>query len=305
MKNKTLLYSIALIALLALFAAKKNEVSVSDSETMVENTDSKVKTTKKNATTTGKDNTTDSKTNKTTVVSFKEGMELPAALNNRNEQIIKHVGHTVSYNKSHNTPNWSAWVLTADRTDGPNERSSKFWADPAISKSYRVEWYEYKGSGYDRGHMCPAADAKWSAEAMHDCFYMSNMCPQEPSLNSGSWKHLEETCRDWAIREGAIYIACGPVYKKGVKHEKIGTEHSIDVPEGFFKVVLSLRKDHEKAIGFYYDNTPQHQSIPKAARSVDEIEKLTGIDFFPALNDKLEERLEATYSVDLWQQTSK
>lgn len=228
------------------------------------------------------------------------GVEIPAALSDRPEQIIKHVGHTVSFNSKHNNPNWSAWELTEAKTDGPNERSGKFWADPAVSKLNRVEWYEYQGSGYDRGHMCPAADMKWSADAMHDCFYMTNMCPQDHSLNSGSWKKLEDACRRWAISEKCIYIVCGPVYKKGVKHEKIGTDHAITVPEGFFKVILSLRKGKEKAIGFYYANNDLRQSMSKAARSVDEIEKLTNIDFFPKLDDSLETRIEAEHSLSDW-----
>lgn len=115
--------------------------------------------------------------------------ELPAPLTNRQEQIVEHTGYTLSYNKDHNTPNWSAWMLTKEKTEGTVERCRKFWADPKISQLYRVDYFDYKGSGYDRGHMCPAGDMKWSEAAMHDCFFMSNMCPQEHALNNGSWKN--------------------------------------------------------------------------------------------------------------------
>lgn len=226
--------------------------------------------------------------------------EIPAALTDRPEQIVKHKGFTLSYNTKHNTPNWSAWKLTRKMTQGTLDRGTKFWADEQIPKAYRVDYFEYKESGYDRGHMCPAGDMKWDEQAMHDCFYMSNMCPQVPQLNSGSWKHLEESCRTWASTEGSIYIVCGPIYKKGVRHEKIGINHSIDVPEAFFKCVLSLRKGHEKAIGFKYDNTTKRQSIAKTAMSVDEVEKITGIDFFPQLDDALESKLESSFDVEAW-----
>ena len=228
-----------------------------------------------------------------------KGIEIPAPLKDRSEQIIQHNGYTLSYNKSHNTANWSAWELTAKEAEGELPRKNKFWADPNIETAYRVDWYEYKGSGYDRGHLCPAADMKWSEDAMHDCFYMSNICPQEPRLNGGAWKKLEEECRNWALREKAIYIVCGPVYKKG-KHEQIGIDHAIDVPEGFFKVVLSIKKGNEKAIGFYYENTPRKQPMIKAATSVDCIEELTGIDFFPSLPDSLEKALESRFSFAEW-----
>lgn len=228
------------------------------------------------------------------------GIEIPAPLTDRAEKIISHTGYTISYNKDNNTPNWSAWQLTDEKTRGTVERSSKFYADPDISQLYRVDYFDYKGSGYDRGHMCPAGDMKWSEKAMHDCFYMSNMCPQEHALNNGSWKKLEEACREWANTEGCIYIVCGPVYK-GKRHEQIGINHAINVPEGFFKAVLSLRKGHQKAIGFYYDNSTQRQSMAKAAMSVDDLEKLTGIDFFYQLDDKTETTLESSYAIEDWQ----
>lgn len=207
--------------------------------------------------------------------------------------VIEHVGHTLSYNKEYNTPHWSAWQLTREHTDGTVSRSSKFWADPAVEKAYRVEWYEYKESGYDRGHMCPAGDMKWSMEAMHDCFYMTNMCPQSPSLNSGAWRKLETKCREWANEEGCIYIVCGPIYDKGKKHEEIGIDHRIMVPERFFKAVLSLNKGKEWAAGFVYDNSDRSQSMKKAVKTVDEVEEMTGMDLFYQLDDALEDEIES------------
>lgn len=222
--------------------------------------------------------------------------ELPAEI--RGELRIEHTGYALSYNKTHNTPNWAAWVLTAKRTEGTIERSTKFWADPQVPKPYRVEWYEYKESGYDRGHMCPAGDMRWSEQAMHDCFYMSNMAPQTGALNSGAWNKLEMRCRDWARQEGKIYIVCGPYYDKKKKHLQIGIDHRIDVPEGFFKAVMSLRRGHEKAIAFFYQNDDSNQSYRSAAMSVDDLEKIIKLDLFPMVDDKIENRIEATFSLD-------
>ncbi|MGM9713290.1 MAG: DNA/RNA non-specific endonuclease [Prevotella sp.] len=216
--------------------------------------------------------------------------ELPAT--DGSDLVIRHTGYTLRYNKTHNTPDWAAWCLTAEHTDGPAERSGKFWADPSLPSAYRVEYYEYKGSGYDRGHMCPAGDMKWSEDAMHDCFYMSNMCPQAGSLNSGAWNRLEMKCREWAKKEGRIYIVCGPVWE-GTRHEQIGIDHAIDVPEGFFKAILSMRKGHERTAAYYFRNDESSQSYKSAQMSVDDIERLTGLDLFASVEDNLERRIEA------------
>lgn len=212
---------------------------------------------------------------------------------------VTHRGHTLAFNTTHNTPDWVAWTLTAEHADGAEQRSQKFWADPTIPRAYRVDYYDYKGSGYDRGHMCPAGDNKWSREAMHDCFYMSNMCPQEPSLNSGAWGALEQACRKWAVSEGEMHIVCGPIYE-GRKHERIGIDHAVDVPEAFYKVVLSLRPGHEKAIGFYYRNVSGKQPMSQTATTVDDIERRTSLDFFSSLPDDIEQRLESACNLKDW-----
>ncbi len=232
----------------------------------------------------------------------KDGYEIPAPLKDRPEQIVRHKGYTLSYNSTHNTPNWSAWALTASHTRGHLDREQKFWADPQIPKTNRVDFYEYKDSEYDRGHMCPAGDMKWDEQAMHDCFYMSNMCPQDHTLNSSTWGNLENACRVWARTEGIVYIVCGPVYKSRKSHRRIGIHHKIDVPEGFFKAVLSLRKGREKAIAFYFDNVPTTKHYRGFCMSVDEIEKMIGMDLFPKVDDGLEKRIEAKCNINDWAQ---
>ena len=247
-------------------------------------------------------------------------LEMPAALKGTPERIIEHTGFTLSFNREQNNPNWVAWELTADETEGNEVRSDEFLPDPMVPEPHRVTTYDYRGSGYDRGHMCPAADMKWSAEAMHDCFYMSNICPQTHSLNGGGWQVLEKACRRWARQEGGVYIICGPVYgrvggaanvrglakrggaqpeRKG-KEVKIGSEHQVTVPDGFFKCVLSVKPGEEKAIAFYYANNGSSQTMQDAAVSVDDLEALTGMNFFINLDRRTEARVEAEYDLKAW-----
>lgn len=228
-------------------------------------------------------------------------MERPSSMRGVPEYILERTGYILSFNRLHNNPNYVAWELTAKETEGEVSRAKEFEADPHLPKAQRVSPSEYKGSGYDRGHMAPAGDMKWSSRAMIESFYMSNVCPQNRALNGGSWQVLEEACRRWAKKEGAVYIVCGPVYlQKWENRRTIGREKRITIPDGFFKVILSLRSGHEKAIGFYYENREGSQPMKTTVRSVDEIEHLTGIDFYVNLDSTLEQRLEASYSLKDW-----
>ena len=215
--------------------------------------------------------------------------------------VISHTGFTVSYNPDTNCPSWVAWNLAKEEVELKNvPRSDKFLPDPDLLPEYRVVTSDYTGSGYDRGHMCPAADMRWSEDAMRDCFYMSNICPQIPVLNRQWWEHTEEACRRWAVSEGSVYICCGPIYDPDLVPIYIRKSHSIRVPDGFFKVVLSLRPGHEKAIGFIYSNTDSRQPMEDVAMTVDNVEEAVGMDFFYYLPDSLESRLEAEYNLQIW-----
>ena len=138
-------------------------------------------------------------------------LEIPKTIRQRDETIITHTGYTVSYNHHYKTPNWVAWELTRQETTGEEGRTNQFLPDPSLPEP-RVETSDYTHSGYDRGHMAPAADMKWSKQAMKESFYMSNICPQNRKLNRDDWGDLEESCRKWAKKYGTVYIACGPIY---------------------------------------------------------------------------------------------
>ncbi len=224
-------------------------------------------------------------------------LEIPAPLTNRSEKIIQHTGYTTSYNADNKIPNWVAWELTPSRLVENESRTNKFFPDPQLPEEEAVTTHDYTGSGYDRGHMCPAGDNRWHWKAMMESFYMTNVCPQNHNLNSGDWNDLEVKCREWAKKEGKIYIVCGPIlYNK--EHQTIG-EHKVVVPEAFFKVVLAMG-EHPKAIGFIYKNTSTNNRLDSYVNSVDDVERITGIDFFPSLPDKIEKEVEASYNLSDW-----
>lgn len=217
-------------------------------------------------------------------------LEIPVMLTKREEIKLQRTGYTVSYNNFYKTPNWVAWELTRQETKGSEERKNRFAPDPDLPEP-RVEHADYTHSGYDRGHMAPAADMKWSKKAMEESFYMSNICPQNQKLNRDDWGDLEELCRSWARKYGTVYIACGPIYDK--KQPKRIGEHRVAVPDRFFKVVLIYNRKSPIAMGFLFDNKAHHQALDKYMVSVDSVEKVTGMDFFSKLPDNVENRIEA------------
>lgn len=226
-----------------------------------------------------------------------QAVGLPQMKRKCSEQIIEHVGYTVSYNADNRIPNWVAWMLTPSRFVEVVSRSNDFMPDPAVREN-AVTTADYKKSGYDRGHMCPAADNRWRNQAMVECFYMTNICPQNHNLNRGDWKELEEACRDWTMQYDTLHVACGPIlYKK--EKARIGV-HRVLVPDAFFKVVLRL-KPVPSAIGFIYKNTSGNKPLDSYINSIDEVERITGIDFFSQLPDAIEDAVEAQCNVDDWQ----
>lgn len=226
-----------------------------------------------------------------------DGIEIPAKLSGKAEQILVREGYTASYNKDLKIPNWVAWHLTAKHTTGDYKRAGiKFHEDEDVPTPRAVDW-DYARSGYDRGHMCPSGDNKWSQLAQEQSFLFTNMCPQDHGLNIGDWNEMENQCRRWAKEYGDIYIVCGPILYKG-KHKTIGSDKVV-VPEAFFKVVLCMRGT-PKAIGFIYKNIDGNRPKGDYVNSVDQVERITGIDFFPSLPDQVEKTVEAEADLNDW-----
>lgn len=217
-------------------------------------------------------------------------LEIPKTIRQRDETIITHTGYTVSYNHHYKTPNWVAWELTRQETTGEEGRTNQFLPDPSLPEP-RVETSDYTHSGYDRGHMAPAADMKWSKQAMKESFYMSNICPQNHKLNRDDWGDLEESCRKWAKKYGTVYIACGPIYDTS-SPKRIG-KHQVAVPDRFFKVVLIYNRKNPIAMGFLFENKAHHQNLKNYMVKVDQVEEETGLDFFSKVPDEVENRIES------------
>lgn len=222
-------------------------------------------------------------------------LELPSPIDG--EQIIRHTGYTLSYNEEYEVPSYVAYELTRDEVLGGEERDDSFREDPAV-RTGSATLNDYRGSGYDRGHMAPAADFKWSADAMRDTFYMSNMCPQEPSFNRGIWADLEAVVRTMAYDNESVYVVTGPVLTDG-PYERIG-ENRVAVPKNFYKVILDYTDPDVKAIGFILPNENSDKSLQSFAVTVDEVERVTGIDFYPALPDEAETIIESEMNTSDW-----
>ena len=233
----------------------------------------------------------------TTEVNDSVAYELPRLNNNQPEQVIEHIGYTVSYNPNWLVPNWVAYELTAAETGGEQERSNHFKPDPLVEGD-PVVTSDYSKSGYDRGHMAPAADMKWSEQAMRESFYMTNICPQLHNLNAGDWKDLEEMARSWAQQYGNIYIACGPIVE--ADYPTIGKNHTIAVPAAFYKVFLRQTNKGWTSIGFIMPNQAGNRPLMTYMLPVDEVEAQTGLDFFYNLPDSIEAQVESDYSISDW-----
>ena len=186
--------------------------------------------------------------------------------------------------------------MTAAHSDGPIRRRNNFYEEESVPTP-RATLEDYRGSGWSRGHMCPAGDNKWDETAMYESFSLVNVCPQNANLNSGLWNSLEIDCRRWARQFGDVYIVCGPVFLNR-EHETIGANEVL-VPEAFFKVVLCLNGT-PKALGVICRNTDGNRKRDLYYNSIDQVERITNYDFFHTLPDELEDRIESDINMNMW-----
>ena len=210
--------------------------------------------------------------------------------------LIRHSYYSLSYNEKYEQANWVYYTLTDKMVSGGGqERSNKFKADMMVP-SGSAKSSDYTKSGYDRGHLCPAADMGFSPASMEESFLMSNISPQAPDFNRGIWKELETEVRKWAKKEHKIYVVTGPVFKdnKGT----IGADQVL-VPGYFFKIIYE-ETGEPKMIAFVFPNRKSDRPLTDFAVPVDEAEKLTGFDFFSQLPDELENKLESRVDFSEW-----
>lgn len=219
------------------------------------------------------------------------------------DAVIDRHGYALGYSEQHEQPLWVSYKLTAGEVKTKKaKRSGDFRADNAVPTG-SAEPEDYKGSFFDRGHLAPAADMSFSLQAMSESFYMSNMSPQRPGFNRGIWKKLEEQVRDLAVKYESLYVISGPIFDYSKMVVTIG-KNKVAVPDKYFKVLLNANAANPQAIGFILPNKDIKEDIGKFAVSVDAVEKATGLDFFNALDDSDEEKLESCFDYAWWKPSS-
>ncbi len=222
------------------------------------------------------------------------GLEIPFRLDDNHATLIEHMGYTLSYNEEDRIPNWVAWELKSSELHGNLDRRETFTPDPAV-KGRQAYDSDYKGSGWDRGHMAPSGDMKWSSQALEECYYLSNICPQNHNLNAGVWNDLEKQTRYEAKYYGSIWVVCGPM--PGIGKAVIG-RNNVKVPGAFFKALLARRKDGSYAsVGFIFPNEAGKKPLSSFAMTVDALEKELGMDLFYNLDDPYQTSAEASYDL--------
>jgi endonuclease G len=211
-----------------------------------------------------------------------------------NGEIIKHTYYTLAYSEENEQAFWIYYQLTSDLINGSQTRTDDFRADPAVTTgSATLE--DYKGSGYDRGHLCPAADMTLNKTSMSETFYLSNMSPQVPGFNRGKWSTLEDQVRKWAFTFDGLDVATGPIFEDNIG--TIGAD-KVTVPGYYYKVLYSESK--KIMLGLILPNASSSKSLEQFVVTVDQIEQKTGIDFFSGLEDKMENKLEGSVSLIGW-----
>ncbi|CAM1344723.1 DNA/RNA non-specific endonuclease [Tenacibaculum amylolyticum] len=213
------------------------------------------------------------------------------------QQIVKHNYYALSYNEKHEQAEWVAYTLDKDDIVNTNFKRPFFIKDPKV-KTTSADWKNFKKSGYDKGHLCPAGDRRFSKAAFNETFYTSNVTPQKHNFNAGIWNKLEQKVRYWAKKYDHLYVVTGGVLTDA-KYTTIGKEN-VSVPNSFFKVILDYTQPEIKAIAFLIPHKETDKPLHDFVISIDKLEEITNIDFFPELPDSIENKLEAATDYKNW-----
>jgi endonuclease G len=210
--------------------------------------------------------------------------------------VVHHQNYSLSYSEPHEQAEWVAYELSVSHLSSINHKRPYFEIDSAV-KTGAADWRNYKNSGYDRGHLCPAGDRRFTKQAHDETFLTSNISPQEHQFNAGVWNRLEQKVRYWAKRYDGVFVVTGGVLKNELK--TIGDE-DVAVPNQFYKVIMDVTNGKPKVLAFLMNHEDSDLPLYEFVVSVDAIEALTGIDFFPVLEDSIEDKLEASSSYKGW-----
>jgi endonuclease G len=208
---------------------------------------------------------------------------------------------TLSYSNEHRQAEWVAYEISKEKLEQEDfPRSSFFKSDDRIDEKYRVKHQDYSSTNFDRGHLASAADFSWGEEAIETTFYTTNISPQEPRFNRGIWKKLESAVRGWAMQYEHVYVVTGPILTERAKKRFPKEKNYIAVPRRYYKVVLNYVDDEPMAVGFIMKNEYSKSNLSNYVVPIDEIESITGIDFFPELPDDIENELESKIYLTDW-----
>ncbi len=224
--------------------------------------------------------------------------EIPAYLlpSSTTSAIVSHEHYMLSYSERYEQAEWVAYLLKKSHLTQDHRKRPYFVEDPYV-KTKSADWRNYRGSGYDRGHLCPAGDRRFSKQAYNETFYTSNISPMDKRFNAGVWNRLEIQVRQWAKKYGEIFVVTGGVLEKGLM--KIG-EEDVNVPRFYFKIVAMGPESDLKTIAFIIPANETQKPLNQFTVTVDSIEILTGINFFEALPNAVEMRLESEVDVSDW-----
>ena len=212
------------------------------------------------------------------------------------EIVIEHPAFAFSYNEKHEQAEWVAYELKLEHLS-KNEFDRPYFIQDRSVESGSADFRNYKNSGYDRGHLCPAGDRRYDYNAYHQTFLTSNISPQDHDFNGGIWNRLEQKVRYWAKKYAGVFVVTGGILKDDLP--TIGSE-GVSVPGDFYKIVVDRTDGNFKAIAFLIPNKPSSESYFDFVVTIDEIEEKTGIDFFRNLDASLQNKLESQIDLKAW-----
>ncbi|MCR9228589.1 MAG: DNA/RNA non-specific endonuclease [Flavobacteriaceae bacterium] len=211
-------------------------------------------------------------------------------------EIVEHRYYTLSYSEPHEQAEWVAYTLKLEHLTYDDRERPYFIEDPKVSTK-SADWRNYRASGYDRGHLLPAGDRRFSKQAYNETFYTSNISPQDKHFNAGIWNRLEQQVRYWCKKNGELFVVTGGVLEDGLP--EIGDEN-VDVPRAYYKIVLTGSSGNAKVLAFLIPAEERKEPLQDFLVTIDEVEKRTGINFFEMMPETWQSRMESKVDTDGW-----
>ena len=212
------------------------------------------------------------------------------------DQVISHTYYTLSYSEHDEQAEWVAYKMTNTNFSADISRTNNFRVDPKVTTT-SAELSDYYKSGYDRGHLAPAGSMKINKTSMSESFYMSNMSPQNPSFNRGIWKRLEEKVRYWTEINDSVFVVSGPILDN-----PLGTigDNKVTIPKAYYKTLLGYKDGKAKGLAFIMPHEKSGESLYKFIVSINDVEEVTGIDFYHKIDKNVQDEVEENKDVKLW-----